>query len=43
MEFTGATIVEFIMAGGDVELVLFAITTTKTGSYLLPQCRLVNK
>jgi hypothetical protein len=42
MEFTGATIVEFIMAGGDVELVLFAIITTKIGTCLLPQWHYCN-
>ncbi|RKL35723.1 hypothetical protein BFJ70_g7897 [Fusarium oxysporum] len=35
--FAGATIVEFTMTRGGTEMIVFAVTTTKRDSYLIPQ------
>ncbi|KAF5974374.1 heterokaryon incompatibility protein het-E-1 [Fusarium coicis] len=35
--FAGATIVEFTMTQGGTEMIVFAVTTTKRDSYLIPQ------
>ncbi|KAF5677448.1 hypothetical protein FCIRC_6720 [Fusarium circinatum] len=43
--FAGATIVEFTMAEGGTELIVFAVTTTKMDSYVIPRwhyCRIVD-